>query len=354
MNQTVNKNNYYQIPRYLIALICSNQRGGKYTANKTELKNGWTFKVFIPGMDLILNVPFKAILKDNTKIRGIKGFNFSTATNCRSHRRGYCQVGNIKDCYAFQGEERNKNDITNTGELKMNSRHQIELNMLFNDMVKHDPKLLTGFINYLNQKVPYLRFNVNGDFRNCSDIKLLVNICSSYTGTAYGYTAADDLEGIQELQKHAAVNGSNRKYTNKYTCTFSLETYFKSILEGKNCIGGCIQCGKCWTMKDAVIINLFHKKDSDVILNTWNNRRFIASILTAFNIPTQPEDLQVLQGIYSSTRKHIKQTTGSDIKDQDINNIKEFLYYIAACSHYDIQDNQEVLYNMDQIKRLGI
>ena len=146
MNQTINKQTFYQIPRYLIALICSNQRGGKYTANKTELKKGWTFKVNVPGMDLILNVPFKAVLKDNTKIKGIKGFNFSTATNCRSYKKGYCQVGNIKDCYAFQGEERAKNDICKDGSLKVNSRHQINLNMLFNDKLKHDPELLNRFI----------------------------------------------------------------------------------------------------------------------------------------------------------------------------------------------------------------
>jgi len=353
MNQTVNKNTFYQIPRYLIALVFSNQRGGKYTANKTELKNNWTFIVNIPGLNLVLNIPFKAILKDNDKLKGIKGFNFSTATHCRSHRLGMCQVKNKKDCYAYQGEQRAKSDITKQGGLKMNSRHQIQLNMLFNDKLKHDPVLLNHFIDYLNQRVPYLRFNVNGDFRTSEDIQLLTNICKEYTGTAYGYTAADDLQGLDQLQTVAALNGSNRKYTNRYKATYSLETYFKSILEGKNCLGGCIDCGKCWTMKDSTIINLFHKKDSDVILNTWNNRQFIASILNAFNIPTTPEDLQTLKGIYSSTRRHILQAGGCDLKDQDINNIKDLLYYTAACSHYDIQDNQE-LYNMDQLQTLGI
>ena len=352
MNQ-INKNNYYQIPRYLIALVFSNQRGGKYAANKTELKNGWTFKVNIPGLNLQINIPFKAILKDNDKLKGIKGFNFSTATNCRSYKRGYCQINNKSDCYAYQGEQRAKNDITKDGGLKMNSRHQITLNMLFNDKLKHDPELLNKFIEYLNQKVPYLRFNVNGDFKNYSDIKLLTNICKEYTGTAYGYTAADDLQGLDQLQTVAAVNGSRRKYTNRFKATYSLEEFFNSILQGKNCLGGCIDCMKCWTLKDSTIINLFHKKDSDVILNTWNNRRFISQVLNAFNIPTTPEDLQTLKGIYSSTRRHILQTTGSDLKDQDINNIKDFLYYTAACSHHDIQDNN-TLYNMDQVQRLGL
>lgn len=355
MNQTINKNNYYVIPRYIIALIFSNQRGGKYTANKTEIKNGWTFEVNIPHLNIILEIPFKAILKDNDKLKGIKGFNFSTATNCRSHRLGLCQVGNKKDCYAFQGEQRAKNDLNNKkpGQLQMNSRHQISLNILFNDKLKHDPELLKQFIDYLNNKVPYLRYNVNGDFRTTEDIQLLTTICKDYTGTAYGYTAADDLQGLDQLQTVAAVNGSNKKYTNKYTCTFSLETYFKSILQGKNCLGGCINCMKCGTMKDTEIINLFHKKDSDVILNTWNNRMFISQVLNAFNIPTKPEDLNILKGIYSSTRRHILQAGGCDLKDYDINNIKEFLYYIAACSHYDIQDNIN-LYDMDQVQKLGL
>ena len=305
VNQTINKQTYYQIPRFILALVFSNQRSGKYTATKTELKKGWTFEVNIPGLNLVLNIPFKAILKDNTKIKGIKGFNFSTATGCRSYKRGYCQIGHKKDCYAYQGEERAKNDLCKDGTLKVNSRHQIALNMLFNDKLKHDPELLANFINYLNSKVQYLRFNVNGDFRTSEDIQLLTNICKDYTGTAYGYTAADDLQGLDQLQEVAAVNGSNKKYTNKYTCTFSLETYFKSILQGKNCLGGCIDCGKCWTMKDQEIINLFHKKDADAMLNTWNNRRFISQVLNAFNIPTTAQDLQVLKGIYSSTRRHI-------------------------------------------------
>lgn len=353
MNQTINKNTYYVIPRYIIALIFSEKRGGKYTANKTELKNGWTFEVNIPHLNIILEIPFKAILKDNDKLKGIKGYNFSTATNCRSHRLGLCQVGNKKDCYSFVGEERNKNDLNNNGTLKMNSRHQINLNMHFNHMIKHDPELLNKFVEYLNLKVPYLRYNVNGDFRTSEDIHLLTTICKDYTGTAYGYTAADDLQGLDQLQTVAAVNGSNKKYTNKYTCTFSLETYFKAILQGKNCIGGCIQCGKCWTLKDTEIINLFHKKDADAILNTWNNRQFISQVLNAFNIPTEPEDLQVLKGIYSSTRRHILQAGGCDLQDHDINNIKDLLYYIAACSHYDIQDNI-TLYNKDQLQGLDI
>lgn len=349
----ITKNNYYIIPRYLIALIFSEKRGGKYTANKTELKEGWTFEVNIPGLNIILEIPFKAILKDNDKLKGIKGFNFSTATNCRSHRLGLCQVGNKKDCYAYIGEQRDKNDITKNGGLKMNSRHQINLNMLFNDKLKHDPELLNKFIEYLNQKIPYLRFNVNGDFRHYSDIQLLTNICKEYTGTAYGYTAADDLQGLQELQTVAAVNGSRRKYTNRYKATYSLEEFFNSILQGKNCLGGCIDCRKCWTLKDSTIINLFHKKDADATLNTWNNRQFITRILNAFNIPTQPEDLNILKGIYSSTRRHILNSGGCDLKDQDINNIKDLLYYIAACSHYDIQDNIE-LYKVDQLKTIGL
>lgn len=353
MNQTINKNNYYMIPRYLIALIFSEKRGGKYTANKTELKNGWTFKVNIPGLNVTLNIPFKAILKDNDKLKGIKGYNFSSATNCRSHRLGMCQVGNIKDCYAYQGEERAKNDLTNNGTLKMNSRHQIELNILFNLQVKNDPELLNRFIDYLNQKVQYLRFNVNGDFRHYSDIQLLTNICKDYTGTAYGYTAADDLDGLDQLQTVAAVNGSNKKYTNQYTCTFDLETLLKAMLEGRDCKGSCINCCKCWTFEDMEIINLFHKKDADAKLNTWNNRQFISQVLNAFNITTTPEDLQVLKGIYSSTRKHILNSGGCDLKDHDINNIKDFIYYVSNCSHYDIQDNQ-TLYNKDQLQELGL
>ena len=347
----INKNTYYQIPRFILAAACSNKRGGKYTANKTELKNGWTFEVNIPGLNIVLTIPFKAILKDNSKIKGVKGYNFSTATNCRSHRRKLCQVGKLTDCYAYVGEERSKNDLLKDGGLKMNSRHQIELNMTANNQFKSNPELLTCFIDYLNQKIPYLRFNVNGDFRHKSDINLLINICQQYNGVCYGYTAADDLEKIPELQEVAAVNGSNQQYTNKYTCTFSLETYFNSILAGNNCLGGCIDCGKCWTFKSEEIINLFHKKDSDVILNTWENRQFISRILEAFNIPTTEKDLRILKGIYSSTRRHILNNGGCDLKDNDINNIKEFLYYIAACSHYDIVDNQE-LYNTDALKEL--
>ncbi len=350
MNQTINKNTYYQIPRYLIALVFSNQRNGKYKATKTELKNGWTFIVNIPGLNLQLNVPFKAILKDNNKIKGIKGYNFSTARGCRSYRLGFCQVGNIHDCYALVGEERNKNDLTNNGGLKMNSSHQINLNMHFNHQVKNHPEVLNRFIDYLNNKIPYLRFNVNGDFRNQSDINLLIKICLEYTGVCYGYTAANDLE-IKPLQKVAAVNGSNKYYTNKYTCTFSLETFFNAILQGKNCLGGCINCSKCWTLKDTEIINLFHKKDSDIILNTYANRQFIVKLLNAFNVPIVNDNLKKYKGIYYSLNAFLK-GQGVDLQDLDVNNIKEFLYFIID-SHYDIQDNISV-YDKDALKELGI
>lgn len=345
----INKNTYYQIPRYLIALIFSNKRTGKYQLNKTDYKNKFYFKVIIPGTEIILNVPFKAILKDNNKIKGIKGFNFNTATSCSSHRRGLCQVGNIKDCYAFQGEQRNKNDITNTGALKMNSIHQINLNILFNETIKRDKQVFNKFIEYLNLKIPYLRFNVNGDFKSQDDLNLLINICKEYTGTAYGYTARDDLDRLQDLQTLAAVNGSNKKYTNKYTCTFLLETYLKAILNGRECKGKCLNCCKCWTLKDTEIINLFHKKDADIILNTWINREFIIKIFKGFNINITHQDLTRLKGIYASINRYFK----GNLKNQDINNIKNLLYYIAACSHYDIKDNTD-LYNIKTLQKHGI
>ena len=353
MNQTatINKNNYYQIPRFIIALIFSNQRGGKYTATKTEIKNNYYFKLPVPGMNLELNVPFKAILKDNTKIKGIKALNFSTAKDCSSHRRGLCQVKSIYDCYAFQGEERNKNDITDNGSLKINSRHQIELSVYFIEVLKHKKDTLKNFINYLNARIKYLRFSVNGDFKSQADIDILTKICKSYNGICYGYTAADWLD-FQELQKFAAVNGSNRKYTNRYKATYNLNEYFQAIIKSRECLGECISCGKCWKLKNTTIINLFHKKDADQILNTYKNREFIIKLLAAFNINITQQDLTKYTGIYYSINAYFKKEYQTNLKDQDIKNIKDFLITIAN-SHYDIIDNIDQ-YNKEALKELGI
>lgn len=339
--QKINKNTYYQIPRYLIALVFSNSRNsGKYALNKTDEKNGFYFIVSIPATEINLKIPFAAVFKDNTKIKGIKGYNFSTARNCRSHRLGYCQIKHIFLCYAFQGEERAKNDLLNNGELKMNSTHQIELNMLFNQILQHNTSVFNRFIEYLNIKVPYLRFNVNGDFRHADDIKLLIRISKKYDGVCYGYTAADDLQELNQLKEVAAVNGSNKQYTNKYTCTFNLETYFNAILNGRECLGSCLGCCKCWELQDEEIINLFHKKDADIILNTFNNRLFMMELLNSLNVNISMQDLQRLKGLFSSINKYFITTYNVDLKDQDINNLKDLLTTIAN-SHYNLLDNIE-------------
>ena len=325
----MNKNIYYQIPRYLLALIFSNQRrNSKYSATKTELKKGFYFTVEIPATNIILKIPFKAVLKDNTKIKGIKGFNFSSATHCRSYHLGYCQIKNKCDCYAVVGEERNKNDINQDGTLKINSLHQIKLNMLFNNKIKQDSKLLNQFITYLNQTVKYLRFNVNGDFRNAEDVQLLKQIVKNYNGISYGYTAADYLyKDLQELKQYTAINGSNLKYTNRYKVTYLLSEYYQAILNNRNCLGGCINCCKCWKLQNVEILNLFHKKDADVILNTPANQEFITALLRNHNITIYPKDLK-LKGIYSSINHHLKQYN-KDLQKQDINNIKDLLNHLA-------------------------
>lgn len=364
----INKNTYYGIPRWLIALSMTLKRGnGKYGMSKKDLKAGNYFLINIPVINIELKVPFKAIFKMNNKTKGIYGLSFSTGKYCPSLKMGLCQLHSINDCYAIVGEERNKNDLNKDGTLKMNSLYHGFLSIECLKQLSNDADLLERFIAYINNNkaIEYIRFNINGDFKSMDDLILIQNIAYGFNGTIYGYTARDDLIGQYNHTlmpfdggkyfntflafKNAYLNGSNKMYDNQFICTYSLSTYLSAIIEHRNCLGNCINCKKCFKLVNAEIINLFHRKDADMILNTFNNRMFLHRILVTYGLKIKTNDLNRWKGLFYSFNQYMIKTYEMDLKEYGIKGLKDLMIFIAS-----LDSIYNVSYFIECIKEYGL
>ncbi len=340
-NSLINKNTYYMLPMELKMIISAyGSNSSKYALNKQDLNNKWYITIIY--CNIIFRIPFKALFHTNTKIKGIKGLDFSNATYCTSYMLGYCQIPCKNYCYAYVFEKQYiKSTSTKNGFLKFNSYYKGLLLIRCFKALYSDLKLYNAFIDYIDKKIKVLRFNVNSEFNGINDFKLILDIAKMTNTIVYGYSARDDLlKGYNDIKNNYSnlfINGSNICYDNRYKAVFSLKEYF---MASNKCLGSCNDCKKCFKLHNKVITTLFHNSNSDSILNTYDNRLFLIELLNALDtrLNLKETDLKVNKGIYSSLNKFLVSNGFNDLKNLDINNIKELLDYIYYVPRMELND----------------
>ena len=354
-NVLINKNTYYMLSMELKMVISAyGFDSSRYALNKRDLKNNWYVPMEFLGISF--KIPFKALFHTNSKIKGIKGLDFNNATLCSSYRLGYCQIPCKKYCYAMVFEKQYIKSIgSKKGFLSFNSYYKGFLLLRAFKVIYGDKKVYYAFIDYIDKNIDVLRFNVNSEFNNSNDFKLILDIAKITKTTIYGYTARDDLlngyNAKKDDFKNLFINGSNKYYDNRYYVTFSLKEYF---MASNKCFGLCHQCKKCFKLTNALITTLFHNSQADSILNTLDNRLFIVSLVNALdtNIGIKESDLRVNKGIFSSLNKFLMANGCDDLKTIDISNIKGFLDYIYYVPKMELLDSKNL--NKDVLKEYGL
>ena len=249
-------------------IVSSNRKGSLYNLTKTDRENGYYF--LFEGIE----VPFKAILQENTKTEGIVGIAFGTAKECPSKALGLCQVPQGATCYALSGERRaTKRDNIN-GSKGMDSYFNGKLFSHFWDSFAESPQVRNDFIEYLYALgVDTIRFNLRGDFRDSTDILIIWHL-AQLGFHMVGYTARDDLTGLENLGEHpnCYLNGSNRMYTNRFKVTTSIREFLEAP---HTCKGSCKDCQNCYRLRGETITVLIHGKGADTALNTVENREYL-------------------------------------------------------------------------------
>lgn len=356
-NVSINKNTYYKLPIWFIAVALSNnKKNSTYKCSKKDLKTGNYFVVSFENISL--KIPFKAMFHTNSKIKGIYGFDFTNATFCSSYHLKYCKIENKKHCYAYNFECIYKN-AKNDYYFKMNAYFKGFLIEYFLNVVYQNNCIKMQFLEYINTNIKILRFNVNSDFRNLKDYLFLLEIVAYCENTTiYGYTARNDLLKNYDCNQftNLTINGSNEILDNMYNAVFSLAIY---LISENKCIGECLKCGKCWKYQNKVITTLFHHSNSDSILNTLENRLFLVELVNAldstFNL--KETDLKINKGIFTSLNKFFIKNGGFDLKDSDITNIKAFLdylYYNKAELKENINNGEIKNYNIEILRKYGL
>lgn len=335
-NNQINRETYYKISPFFNCLChtISRATSGKYHQTKKDAKNGYYFELKEQG--IALKVPFRAVFNTNSKLKDIKALNFSDALNCPSHRLGYCQLCDKNLCYAYQGQKRASNTTTNNGFKCMNSYYNSILSIKAIELLKHDAGLYYKFVEYIKANHTIIRFNQIGDFKDETDYNLLINLALDCPDTVfYGYSARDDLlkgygEGIHALFSpiNLFINGSNKQYTNRFQTTTNIKQHLNNP---KKCIGDCMNCKKCYTLRGQTISCLLHGslKNIDKYFNNEANRQFLKEFFnTNFNrLNLSDDDLKTHAGLLESLNEALKNSIYSTWNFKDF---KELLAYIKT------------------------
>lgn len=320
----INKNTYYRLsPMFLRAsMSISRAKSGKYHLSKTDIEKG--YYLTLTECNINLKVPFKALFETNKKIKPIISLSFSSALHCPSKRRGLCQLKDTESCYALNGQLR-ASGLYKNGIPCMNSILNSILVMECMELLKKDNAKFLKLCEYLTEKTPILRFNLKGDFKDITDLEFLLKLVKNCSGTVfYGYSARDDLlkgKNFGEVENFY-LNGSNKKYTNRFKTTYNLYQFFKAPYI---CLGDCKKCKKCYTLKGMTIECLIHNKKANIILNTRKNRVILSALLRDKNPSITEGDFLIKKDLLESLNHVIKHKIGLDT---EFNNFIEFRSYI--------------------------
>lgn len=293
----------------------------KYYLTKTdEAKNYYSVITAEDGTKI--KMPFKAMFFKDVSQKLTKIIAMSnSSTHCQSHELGLCQLNDPdNECYGLKIENQYKRkDIINSYESN-----------LISGLI-----LLTANIiylsEYINEKAPhYIRYNKHGDFINHTQFLKFMQLVNNCPNTIfYGYTARDDIlkayninsEFLKATALNLKINGSNKKYTNRFKVVYTFEEYIKARYV---CLGNCLKCQKCFKLENKTITVLYHGSNSEIVLNTIENRNFLIKLLNALNIPVTEKDLKGGK-LFNNLNKFYKKHLQTDLKEHNINNTKELV-----------------------------
>lgn len=311
-------------PNLITALrVSGTKKSSKYNLSKTDRENGF---YFIYGG---IEVPFRVLLNENQKTSGIVGIAFGTAKDCPSQALGLCQLPDDALCYARAGEKRATRRDNENGEKGMDSYYNGLLCSAFWDAFETSAEVRDSFEAFLIAlNVKTIRFNLKSDFRHGGDI-LAVEYLANCGFNLTGYTARDDLAPLlDKLGKNPRVilNGSNRKYTNRFKATANIEEFLTAKY---TCRGSCSACGNCYRLRGVTITVLIHGSGSDTELNNEANRDYIACLVEDIGYYMEDEDFETAKGLNTCINKFFKR-----ISNIQFENIKEALKFLRNQHYY--------------------
>lgn len=341
VNETAQTNTADHNPLYRALQVSGSRKGSRYNLTKGDRERGFYF--LYNGLE----VPFKAIVNDNNKTKGILGVAFGTAKDCPSQALGLCQLPEDALCYARSGEARATKRDNETGEKGMDSYYNGLLCSAFWDAYEtnQNSDIRNRFEEFLiYYDIETLRFNLKGDFRHSLDISAIWHL-AEHGFSLTDYTARDDLADLlHKLGDHPNVilNGSNRQYTNRFKATADLEEFQEAKYK---CLGNCSACQNCYRLRGEVITVLIHGKGSETALNTANNVETVRDILYNMGIETTAEDFKTAQELKTCIN-HIFKSLDGDFKG--FKTTKDFLNWSKSPSF--IMSNLGGYYTADSIR----
>ena len=284
-------------PLFRALQISGAKKSSVYNLTKGDREKGFYF--LFGGLE----VPFRAIIQENEKVRGIASVSFGTARDCPSRILGLCQLPTDSLCYARAGEKRATRKNNDEGLQGMDSIYNGLLSSVFWDRFESDSAVRVAFMEFLDsQGIKTLRFNLKGDFRHSLDCLAIFHLAQNgYKLT--GYTARDDLSECEELGRHKNIilNGSNRCYTNRFRATDSIAEYLGAKYR---CLGNCSKCGKCYTLRGVEIIVLVHGNGSQTQLNNPANWELLNETLGVFHgVKFDTKDTKRAKGLLTCVNK---------------------------------------------------
>ena len=218
---------------------------------------------------------FKGFLYgSNKKIGSIPSIIFETAINCTSNRLGLCDVCGI--CYAIANYKQYPGH-----------RNRMIKNAVIIECIIQFPDIYEAFINYIkNNNIDVIRYNLAGDFRDWRDIEFICNLADKLPAVKiYGYSKREDMaELIEEIclkdNIYCGIPEAMAKdcpSANVFKPVESLAEWYEAHKSGRDCLGDCLKCRKCFSWKGRRIACLCHGSPSHIqnILNTAKNTAFI-------------------------------------------------------------------------------
>lgn len=306
----INLNTYHMLTPLFKSLIISTTNNGKYNLSVSDSANGFYF--VYSEANLNIKVPLTAVFNTNDKISGILGIAFSTAKECPSKALGLCQLPDTALCYALTGEKQGTKKSYNYL-MGMDSYKNGLLSVYYWNLFKASPEVRAVFKAYCKYyNIDTLRFNLKGDFKDVSDIKI-IDYLASIGLNMTGYTARDDLrEHLFDLinsHDNIILNGSNIMYSNHFKTTNSI----KHLLTAPHqCKGGCLKngCLNCYKLKGAIITVLIHGSQAGTDLNTPDNCYFISEVFKLWGLNISPEALSRGKNIYRNLKRELTAING--------------------------------------------
>lgn len=284
-------------PLYKALQVSGSKKSSKYYLTKGDQERGFYF--LFGGLE----VPFRAIIQENKKVKGIASVSFGTARDCPSRALGLCQLPDTALCYARAGEKRATRRDNENGSQGMDSIYNGLLCSAFWDKFESNSSVRLKFMEFLDSRgIETLRFNLKGDFRHCLDCLAIFHL-ANYGYKLTGYTARDDLAECEELGRHENIilNGSNRIYTNRFRATDSISEYLGAKYK---CLGDCSKCRKCYTLRGVEIIVLVHGNGSQTQLNNSANWELLNETLGVFHgVKFDTQDPKRAKGLLTCINK---------------------------------------------------